>query len=68
MVQQCLHVIRRNYLIVHRINGYVVVILSIVSNIGAVMIVRRVFGGTLATQAAVDTRAIISTADIDMAY
>ena len=68
MVWQFLPVIRHKYLIVHRINGYIVVILSLVSNIGAVMIVRRAFGGTLATQAAVGTLAIISTASMGMAY
>ena len=68
MVWQFLPVIRHKYLIVHRINGYLVVILSLVSNVGAVIIVRRAFGGTLSTQAGVGLLAIISTASIGMAY
>ena len=68
MVWQFLPIIRHKFLIVHRINGYIVVVLSIVSNVGAVMIVRRAFGGTLATQAAVGLLAIISTASFGMAY
>ncbi|KAL8795391.1 MAG: hypothetical protein Q9195_002132 [Heterodermia aff. obscurata] len=68
MVWQFLPIIRHKFLLVHRINGYIVVILSLVSNVGAVMIVRRAFGGTLATQAGVGLLAIISTASIGMAY
>lgn len=68
MVWQFLPIIRHKCLIVHRINGYIVVVLSLVSNVGAVMIVRRAFGGTLATQAGVGVLAIISTASIGMAY
>ena len=68
MVWQFLPIIRHKYLIVHRINGYIVILLSVVSNVGAVLIVRRAFGGTLSTQAGVGLLALISTASIGMAY
>ena len=68
MVWQFVPIIRHKVLLFHRINGYLVIILVIVSNVGAVMIVRRAFGGTLATQAAVGVLAIISTTSIGLAY
>ncbi|KAL8641136.1 MAG: hypothetical protein Q9228_002018 [Teloschistes exilis] len=68
MPWQFLPVIRHKVLMLHRINGYAIVILVIISNIGAVMIVRRAFGGTLATQAGVGVLAIMSTVSIALAY
>ncbi|KAL8951558.1 MAG: hypothetical protein Q9222_002468 [Ikaeria aurantiellina] len=68
MIWQFVPVIRHKFLIVHRINGYLVVILVLISNVGAVMIVRRAFGGTLATQAGTGVLAIISTISICLAY
>lgn len=60
MVWQFVPKIRHKVLIVHRINGYVIIILVILSNVGALMIARRAFGGTLATQAGVGVL-VIST-------
>lgn len=68
IVLQVTPVIRHKYLIVHRINGYIIIVLVFVSNVGAVMICRRSFGGTIPTQAAVGLLAIISSSAIGMAY
>jgi len=68
MMWQFVPIIRYKALIFHRINGYIVVLLVLVSNVGAVMIVRRAFGGTLETQAGVGTLAIITTVSICLAW
>ena len=68
MVWQFVPIIRHKFLIVHRINGYLIILLVLCSNVGAVMVVRRAFGGTITTQAATGVLAIISTISICMAY
>jgi uncharacterized membrane protein len=54
-------VIRQKAILFHRINGYLVVVLMLFSHAGALMIVRRAFGGGLDTQAAVGLLVIITT-------
>jgi len=61
-------VIRHKLLIFHRINGYTVILLSLLGNAGALMIARTAFGGTLATQSAVGFLAIITTASLALSY
>ena len=68
IVWQFLPIIRHKYLLMHRINGHLIILLSLISNIGAVLIVRRAFGGTLSTQAGVGLLALLSTASLGMAY
>jgi uncharacterized membrane protein len=68
VVWQFLPVIRHKALLFHRINGYICLLLLIVTNVGAVMIARRAFGGTLSTQAAVGILAIATTGSAVMAY
>ncbi|USW57427.1 hypothetical protein Slin15195_G107460 [Septoria linicola] len=68
VVWQFVPVIRQKALIFHRINGYAVILLLLVANIGAVMIARRAFGGTLATQSAVGAFAICTTASSILAW
>lgn len=60
--------IRHRLLWIHRINGYAVILLLLISNVGALMIARRSFGGGLDTQAGVGTLAIITTIGALMAY
>lgn len=55
-------------MIFHRINGYIVILLVLASNAGALMIARRSFGGTLATQTAIGLLAIMSTASVSLSY
>lgn len=52
----------------HRINGYTIILLVLLSNVGALMIARHAFGGTIPTQAAVGLLVILSTCAIGMAY
>ena len=68
MIWQFLPIIRHKLLIFHRINGYLIILLVFLSNIGALMIVRRAFGGTLATQAGVGTLVILTTTSLCLAY
>ena len=68
MVFQFVPVIRHKLLLFHRINGYIIILLVLLGNIGAIMIARRAFNGTLATQTGVGLVAIISEISIFMAY
>lgn len=68
MVLQFIPIIRHRALIFHRVNGYLVVILVLVSNVGALMICRRSFGGSLDTQVAVGVLTIATTVSIFFAY
>lgn len=68
IIWQFVPIIRHKCLLFHRINGYTIIILVIVSNVGALMICRRAFGGHLSTQAGVGLLAIISTVSIGLAY
>ncbi|KAF2217045.1 hypothetical protein CERZMDRAFT_32106 [Cercospora zeae-maydis SCOH1-5] len=68
VVWQFVPVIRHKARLFHRINGYVVVLLLIIGNIGAVMIARRAFGGTIATQSAVGAFAIFTTVGSFLAW
>lgn len=68
MVWQFVPFIRRKAILFHRINGYVIILLVFVSNGGALMIVRRSFGGSLATQSAVGILVITTTVALAMAY
>ncbi|EPS41163.1 hypothetical protein H072_4967 [Dactylellina haptotyla CBS 200.50] len=68
MVFQFVPAIRYKLLPLHRINGYIIIILVMISNVGALMIARRAFGGGLETQAAVGTMVIMVTTSISLAY
>lgn len=68
MVWQFVPAIRHRAILFHRINGYIVIVLVLLSNIGALMIVRRAFGGDLSTQGAVGVLAIATTTGLFMAY
>lgn len=60
--------IRRRFLLFHRINGHIIILLVLVGNAGAIMVCRHAFGGTLSTQAAVGVLVILSTVSIGLAY
>ena len=68
MVWQFAPVIRHKFLVFHRINGYIIILLVFIGNTGALMICRRAFGGTIETQAAVGTLVIITTTSTCLAY
>lgn len=67
-VLQFVPVIRHKLLILHRINGYLALLLLTCAVVGALMIARYAFGGTLATQALVGWLAIIVMGSAIMAY
>lgn len=67
IVPQFVPVIRKTYYTFHRVNGYLVITLITLSNIGALMIERRAFGGGLDTQTAVGALAILITVSLCMA-
>ncbi|KAL8873328.1 MAG: hypothetical protein Q9174_001187 [Haloplaca sp. 1 TL-2023] len=68
VVFQFVPAIRHKFLIFHRINGYVVVLLLILSNAGALMIARHSFGGEFETQVYVGLLAIMTTVGAVLAY
>lgn len=68
MVFQFVPVIRHKFLLFHRINGYTIILLVLFSNVGALMIARRAFGGGLDTQSAVGVLVILTTLSLSMAY
>lgn len=55
---QFIPVVRHKWILVHRLNGYLVLLLFLLSTVGALMIARHAFGGGLDTQAAVGTLSI----------
>ncbi|KAF7194141.1 hypothetical protein HII31_04497 [Pseudocercospora fuligena] len=65
---QFLPVIRHKLLLFHRLNGYLIILLILITNIGALMIARRAFSGTLATQSGVGLLAILTTTSTILAY
>ncbi len=68
MVWQFVPVIRHRFLLFHRINGYAVILLTLASNAGAIIIAPRAFGGGLDTQSAVGLTVILTTLSLVMAY
>lgn len=69
MVFQFTPIIRHKFLIFHRINGYIVMLLCLVSNAAAFVIIRHKQGGHRATSHAVEMlMGIITTIGIFMAW
>ena len=68
VVFQFIPVIRHRALLVHRINGYVVLLLSAVGTIGVFMIARHTFGGTLEMQTVTGAASIMFIACMALAY
>lgn len=67
-VFQFVPAIRHKALLFHRMNGYLLLILTLIGNVGALMIARRAFGGGLDVQSAVGLLAIITELSLLMAY
>jgi uncharacterized membrane protein len=68
MVWQFVPIIRHKVLLFHRINGYIIILLALVGNAGALMIARTTFGGHIETQTAVGLLVILTTVSLGMAY
>ena len=60
--------IRHNVILVHRINGYVVLILALVNIPRILMATRHAFGGEIATQYGVSVTSILFLGGLAMAY
>jgi hypothetical protein len=59
--------IRQTWRLFHRINGYVIVLLALVANIGTIMIAREAFVGTTATQSRIGALFILTTDGVGLA-
>jgi hypothetical protein len=60
--------IRHKVILFHRINGYVILLLSFVSTIGAFMVARHAFGGELSAQLGIGFMSIIFLVSLFLAY
>ena len=65
---QFVPIIRYRLILFHRMNGYVVIILSLVSSAGTIIICRRAFGGDFATQTWAGATVILTTIGYIMAW
>lgn len=61
-------VLRHKALILHRINGYVLMSLVTLANVSGLMVARRSFGGTVETQMFVGLLALATTGSMAMAW
>ncbi|KAK6000558.1 hypothetical protein QM012_003804 [Aureobasidium pullulans] len=68
VILQFTPVIRHKAILFHRMNGYAIVILSLVSNAGTVIITRHAFGGDFATQTWTGAMVILTTLGYIMAW
>ncbi|KAL8868833.1 MAG: hypothetical protein Q9174_004724 [Haloplaca sp. 1 TL-2023] len=68
LVFQFIPWVRYHALLFHRVNGYIILLLLLVSNVGALMIARHSFGGEIETQVAVGVLAILTTGSALLAY
>ena len=65
---QFIPIIRYKALMFHRINGYVIIPLLLLSHPGAIMVARYSFGGEIETQVMVGLLVIMTTVGISLAY
>ena len=68
VIVQFIPVVRHKAILVHRVNGYVVLLLWVLSTAGALMIGRRAFGGGIEVQTVVGFLAIACTVSFVLAY
>jgi hypothetical protein len=68
MVWQFVPIIRYKFILFHRINGYIIVLLVFIGNAGALIICRRSFGGKIETQVGIVTLVFLTTTSISLAY
>jgi uncharacterized membrane protein len=61
-------VLRHKALILHRINGYVIILLVTLANFSGLMVARRAFGGTVEIQMSVGLLALATTVCMVMAW
>jgi uncharacterized membrane protein len=61
-------VIRHKALLFHRINGYVIILLVLISNAGVLMILRNAFGGGINNQGSMGLLVVVTTISLCMAW
>lgn len=67
-VVQFIPVIRHKWILVHRLNGYIILLLFTLSTVGALMIARHAFGGGLDIQAAIGALSIMCMGSFVLSY
>ena len=67
-VLQFTPIIRYKLLTFHRVNGYLVILLLLIGNVGALMGARHAFGGSLATQFLIGLLAVSTTVSAVLSY
>ena len=65
---QFIPIIRYKFMLFHRINGYISMLLFLVGNAGAFMIIRRSVGGEISAQTATGTLGVLTTTSLVLAY
>lgn len=65
---QFVPVLRHKWILFHRLNGYLVVLLAMAGNVGALMIARHAVGGTVETQAGVGFLFTLTTGSLGLAW
>jgi hypothetical protein len=68
VVLQFIPAIRYQVILFHRLHGYVVVLLSLISNAGTIIIARHTFGGDFATQTWTGAMVILTTVGYVLAW
>jgi hypothetical protein len=68
VILQFIPVIRHRLILFHRMNGYIVVLLSLISNAGTIVITRHAFGGDFSTQTWTGAMVILTTLGYIMAW
>ncbi|KAK5719824.1 hypothetical protein LTR17_015113 [Elasticomyces elasticus] len=68
VVFQFVPAIRHKVILFHRLNGYVIVVLTLISNAGTIIIARHAFGGDFSTQVWTGTMVILTTVGFVMAW
>ncbi|KAK4096015.1 hypothetical protein N658DRAFT_502059 [Parathielavia hyrcaniae] len=65
---QFVPVIRRTFVLFHRINGYIILVLSVVSTAGALMLAQHAVGSRLEAQMGIGTSSIAFIVSLGLAY
>jgi uncharacterized membrane protein len=68
VIFQFIPLIRHKLLLFHCMNGYIVVILSLISNAGTIIISKHAFGGDFSTQTWTGAMVLLTTAGYTMAW
>jgi hypothetical protein len=68
VILQFIPLIRHKLLIFHRMNGYIILLLSLISNAGTIIICSHAFGGDFSTQTWTGAMVLLTTAGYTMAW